>query len=85
MCSTFGGAYVEGQNLVIEHRWAEGGFERLPDLATELAIVWYTETPLNRSWLTMPGRCSHCRRQKAAIALGRPSLNLRRLADQGER
>src|SRR6266545_2954446 len=28
--------YVEGQNLVIEWRWAEGSQERLPDLAAEL-------------------------------------------------
>jgi putative ABC transport system substrate-binding protein len=28
--------YVEGQNLVIEHRYAEGRPERLPDLAAEL-------------------------------------------------
>jgi putative ABC transport system substrate-binding protein len=28
--------YVEGQNLVIEWRWAEGRDERLPDLAAEL-------------------------------------------------
>src|SRR5262245_12682460 len=28
--------YVEGQNLVIEKRYAEGQVERLPDLATEL-------------------------------------------------
>jgi putative ABC transport system substrate-binding protein len=28
--------YVEGQNLVLEHRYAEGSFERLPELAAEL-------------------------------------------------
>src|SRR6266436_2205888 len=28
--------YVEGQNLVIEWRWAEGREERLPELAAEL-------------------------------------------------
>jgi len=28
--------YVEGQNIVLEYRWAEGRAERLPDLAVEL-------------------------------------------------
>jgi putative ABC transport system substrate-binding protein len=28
--------YVEGEHLVIEYRWAEGRYERLPELAAEL-------------------------------------------------
>jgi putative ABC transport system substrate-binding protein len=31
--------YVEGQNCVVESRWAEGNYERLPGLAAELVAL----------------------------------------------
>jgi putative ABC transport system substrate-binding protein len=31
--------YVEGQNIMIEYRWAEGRYERLPALAAELVAL----------------------------------------------
>jgi ABC-type uncharacterized transport system substrate-binding protein len=42
--------WVEGQNIVIEYRFAEGQFDRLPDLAAELArlkvdVIVATPTP----------------------------------------
>src|SRR3954466_3666185 len=30
------GGYVDGQDIAIEYRWAEGNFDRLPDLARQL-------------------------------------------------
>jgi ABC-type uncharacterized transport system substrate-binding protein len=42
--------WAEGQNIVVEHRYADGKFERLPDLAAELVrlkveVIVATPTP----------------------------------------
>jgi putative tryptophan/tyrosine transport system substrate-binding protein len=46
--------YVEGQNIIIEYRAAEGRLERLPDLATELVrlkvdVIVAASTPVARA------------------------------------
>ena len=42
--------YIEGQNIAIEYRYAEGKLDRLPELAAEMVrlkvdIMWHQEEP----------------------------------------
>ena len=46
--------YVEGQNIVLEPRWADGRYERLPELAAELVqlkvdVIVSAATPASRA------------------------------------
>jgi putative ABC transport system substrate-binding protein len=55
--------FVEGQNVAIEYRWAEGQFDRLPALAMNLvsqrvaAIVTIGGTPAVVAAKTLACRC----------------------------
>ena len=54
--------YVEGRNVVVEYRWAQDQYDRLPNLATDLAgraaviVAQDTPPPLRRRRLLRPSR-----------------------------
>jgi hypothetical protein len=42
--------YVEGQTIAIVYQWAEGRFDRLPDLAAELEAISFLTFRANEHW-----------------------------------
>src|SRR5262245_29272287 len=53
------GGFAEGSNVVIEYRWAEGRFEQLPQMASDLVRFGVTV-------ITTPGDTPAARAAKAA-------------------
>jgi putative ABC transport system substrate-binding protein len=49
--------YIEGQNLAIEYRLAEGQYNRLPALAADLVDRRVSVTPSRTAQMTRPTRC----------------------------
>ena len=56
--------YIEGQNIAIEYRYAEGKVDRLPNLAEELVRL-----NVDVIWGTRPDRCSHAKNATKTIPI----------------
>jgi putative ABC transport system substrate-binding protein len=71
--------YIEGQNLLIESRHAEGRFERLPQLAADLVrlrvdVIFAFSTPGTVATLPRPGG------NVTGVTLSNPELSAKRLS-----
>jgi putative ABC transport system substrate-binding protein len=62
--------YIEGRNVVIEYRWAEGKFERLPALAAEL-VALKVDVILATTVLTAVAQGSELRARGSALRSSR--------------
>jgi hypothetical protein len=74
--------YVEGQNVAIDYRWAEGRFDRLPAMAADLVgrkidVIFAAGDPpvvaAKNATSTIPDRLPHLRRPRR----GRPGRHFR--------